>query len=136
MTPEYRIWLSMNDRCRNPKNKQFCDYGGRGIRVCDEWQGPCGFEMYSRHIESLGPKPSEKHSLDRIDNNGNYEPGNIRWATKKEQQRNKRTNRLIVIDGATKCLAEWAEVSMTPVSTIRGRLTRGWSEGEAVWGRG
>jgi hypothetical protein len=77
----------MHSRCIYPSQKGFRHYGGRGIRVCDEWTGPDGFERFLAHI---GPKPSPELSIDRIDNDGNYEPGNVRWATASEQQRNKR----------------------------------------------
>ena len=100
-TPEYNIWMSMKKRCLNKSHKSYHLYGGRGISVCDKWMGFSGF------IEDVGLRPSKNHSLDRIDNNGNYEPQNVRWATRREQQRNKRNNRLITYNGETKCLSEW-----------------------------
>ena len=86
ISSEYRAWSHMNERCRNPNMKYYERYGGRGIKVCKEWQGDGGFQ---RFIEHIGPKPSRDHSLERIDNNSGYEPGNVKWATKKEQARNK-----------------------------------------------
>jgi hypothetical protein len=84
--PEWTTWASMNQRCENPKRKDFKNYGGRGITVCEEWRH--SFPAFFAHI---GPKPSPKHTLDRYPNNdGNYEPGNVRWATYSEQNRNKR----------------------------------------------
>jgi hypothetical protein len=129
---EYRAWSRMLERCRNPNDRSFKWYGGRGIKVCEEWQGDGGFERFMEHV---GHRPSDRHSLDRIDNDGNYEPGNVRWATKKEQQRNRRTNNVLTIDGVTKCVAEWAEESPVPESTIRGRLERGWRPWDAVFAK-
>jgi hypothetical protein len=88
--PEYGSWHSMIARCTNPRYDSFHDYGGRGITVCDRWRygenGMSGFECF---ISDMGPRPSPNHSLDRIDPNGNYEPGSVRWATAKEQANNR-----------------------------------------------
>ena len=86
-TSEYLAWRHLRDRCLNPKNKLWPYYGGRGIKVCEEWSGSDGFKKF---IEHIGLKTTIKHSLDRIDNDGNYEPGNVRWSTTKEQSINKR----------------------------------------------
>lgn len=83
-TPEYRAWASMRQRCANPKSARYDNYGGRGISVCDRWQS---FEAF---FADMGPRPTSEHSIDRIDNDGNYEPGNCHWATRSEQQQNKR----------------------------------------------
>ena len=128
--PMYRAWQRMISRCSNPKDKNFERYGARGIKVCDEWQGSGGFEAFLAHV---GRRPSLEHSLDRIDNDSDYEPGNIRWATRKEQQRNTRRNCLVTIDGVTKCVAEWAEESPVSAATIYKRLGLSWSDQDAVF---
>jgi hypothetical protein len=103
-TPEYRVWAQMLDRCSNPKCVNYKNYGGRGISVCVEWQS--SFEAFFAHV---GPRPSAKHQIDRTDNAGNYEPGNVRWATAKVQANNRRSTKLITFDGRTKSLQGWAE---------------------------
>lgn len=89
---EYRVWWDMLNRCHKPKTKRFKDYGGRGIVVCDKWH------KFENFYADMGNRPSAEHSIDRINNNGNYEPSNCRWATRKEQYQNRRTN--IFIDTA------------------------------------
>lgn len=83
--PEYRAWHSMKDRCSRENHKQYRHYGGRGIAVCDRWN-----ESYENFLNDMGERPSDDHSLDRIDNNGNYTPDNCRWATKSQQNKNRR----------------------------------------------
>jgi hypothetical protein len=121
-----RIWSNMRNRCYNPNATQYKWYGGRGIRVCDEWGTFDRFE--SDVLRLIGPRPSTNYTLDRIDNNGNYEPGNIRWVTQSEQVRNSSTVRLITIDGETKCLQAWASDSGVSPSTISKRIELGWLE--------
>jgi hypothetical protein len=102
-TTEFTIWKNMLARCHNANNKDFKNYGGRGIVVCDQWRG--SFEMF---LADVGPRPSAQHSIDRIDNNSNYEPGNCRWATRIEQGCNKRNNVMVTIDGSEKTISQWA----------------------------
>lgn len=100
---EYRAWMNMRQRCKNEADQDFANYGGRGITVCERWQ------EFASFYEDMGPRPSPDHSLDRIDNDGPYSPDNCRWATRQEQQRNTRRNKLLTYKGKTQCIAEWAD---------------------------
>lgn len=124
--PEYSIWSAMLDRCRNPNNPFYADYGGRGIRVCDEWRS------YEAFLRDLGRRPSAGYSLDRADNNLGYAPGNVRWAPRAAQQRNKRDNARLTVGGVTRLRIEWSELTGVPHGTIRSRLRSGWSPERAV----
>ena len=118
--PEYRSWQDMIQRCHNPRSQKWCDYGGRGIRVCERWR-----QSYRAFLEDMGHRPSPNHSLDRYpDNNGNYEPGNVRWATRKQQSQNTRVNRFITINDVTYCHAEWARRLGMSDCALRYRLKR------------
>lgn len=119
----YKIWEEMKCRCFNKNYKRYHDWGGRGIKVCDEWKN--SFQAFYDWSMKHGYK--DNLSIDRIDNDGNYEPSNCRWATCKEQNRNKRNNRLITYKGETHCLSEWVEILNLSKSAIEGRLKRGWS---------
>ena len=120
-TPEHMAWMAMNRRVRNKNQKYYHLYGGRGISICERWSGECGF---SNFLADMGKKPSQSHSLDRINVNGNYEPSNCRWATSAEQARNKRTNRTLSANGKTMCIADWADHLGLHRSTIEKRLKR------------
>ncbi len=126
-TAEHLAWSNMRRRCEDPSNVAFANYGGRGIRVCDSWR-----ESFDAFFENVGPRPSSRHSLDRIDNERGYEPGNVRWATRAEQSRNRRDNRRLAARGETLCLSDWATRLGTVPDTIDGRLKRGWSVERAV----
>jgi hypothetical protein len=126
-TAEYRVWTHMLGRCENPSDARYADYGGRGIVVCERWHAFVTF------YADMGPKPTPAHTLDRYpDNNGNYEPGNTRWATRLEQAQNKRNNRLLTLGNITQCLAEWARVTSIDHKVILMRVNRGWSDEKAL----
>lgn len=113
-TSEYRIWCGLKYRCYNKNCKEYYLYGGRGITICDEW-----FNSFQRFFDDMGKKPSSKHSLDRYPNqNGNYEPGNCRWATSMEQGRNKRTNVWIEHNGLKMIQKDWAHYFKTTPSIL------------------
>lgn len=126
--PPWRQIYGIKQRCGNPTNPSFKDYGGRGISIFPEWnKTPKSF------MEYLGPRPSKRHSIERIDNSGNYEPGNVRWATTSEQQRNKRNNRTITAFGKSMLVVEWAEFHGINKERLYSRLNAlGWSDSDAV----
>jgi hypothetical protein len=138
-SPEYRIWNGMACRCYSPNDSNYHKYGQRGVAVCKGWR-----ESFAVFFADMGERPSIDHSIDRIDNNGNYScghceeclrngwPANCRWATRQEQQRNTRQNHLVTHGGRTMCLAEWAkEVGIAPCALYH-RLTHGWSTEKAL----
>jgi len=125
-TKEYMIWKEMKRRCLNPNNPSYSRYGGRGIRLCERWH------LFDNFIADMGRRPSAELSLDRIDNDGHYEPGNCRWATINEQARNRSNNRMISLDGSVTTLAELAEKSSVTPQHMRGRLRDGWPVDLAV----
>jgi hypothetical protein len=109
-------------RCHSISNKDYKDYGLRGIRVCEEWRGTYGFEEFLSHI---GPKPSSEHTLDRVDTNGDYRPGNVRWATWTQQANNRRSSRVITWRGETRTAAEWARKLGVRRQEVANRLNKG-----------
>lgn len=120
-TRAYTIWQMMKQRCLNPKAFAFEKYGGRGIKVDPGWMD------FAEFLKDMGNPPSQKHTLDRYpDRNGNYEPGNCRWATDKEQNRNSRNNVMLSLHGETKCLSEWIELLGLNSHMVRGRIRFGW----------
>ena len=123
---EYKAWKAMIQRCQNPQNPNWPDYGARGIRVCESWSE---FKVF---LTDMGKRPSARHSLDRVDNNKGYEPRNCRWATKTQQSRNQRSNRVLAYKGVTRTVAGWAQVLGIKASTISSRLQRGWSVTRAL----
>lgn len=125
--PLFYTWSAMLKRCHNPNDHAYADYGGRGIFVCDRWRH--SFEYFA---SDMGPKPSSFHSLDRINNDGGYSPDNCRWATRKEQAGNKRTNLWIEHGGHKMILADWAVRLNVKPKDIWKRLKRGWSIRDAI----
>jgi len=117
--PVYWIWSAMLQRCENQDHKYYKDYGGRGITVCDEWHDSQAFIDWA-----LANNWRKGLTLDRIDNNGNYEPDNCRWTTRKEQARNRRSNRLITFNDKTQTMAEWAEELNIPYHALKHRIGR------------
>lgn len=125
--PLYQVWRQMIARCHSLRHKQFADYGGRGITVCARWRE--SFEMFAK---DMGPRPSPRHSVDRIDNNRGYELGNARWATQREQSLNTRANVFLEFQGERRTQTEWAEITGIGLMTIRRRLERGWGVEKAL----
>lgn len=125
-SPEFRTWWGMKQRCLNSKHQAYEYYGGRGIQVCGEWSD---FESFYR---DMGPRPSSKHSLDRIDVNGDYEPSNCRWATAEEQANNKTKTVRIDIAGETLSLMQWCDRNKIAYTTARNRIVDGWNPVDAV----
>lgn len=125
--PEYWAWASMIQRCINPNNDAYRDYGGRGISVCSRWK-----DSFSAFLSDMGRRPSRLHSIDRIDNNKGYSPDNCRWATLREQSRNRRNTHWIEIDGERRVVSDWAAQKGLHYTTILHRLERGLSERDAV----
>lgn len=124
---EYYTWNSMIGRCHNVKHRQYSEYGGRGITVCEEWR-----KSFINFFNDMGPKPSPSLSLDRMDNNKGYYKGNCRWATKSEQQRNTRANKYIEHNGEKLLLTDWAKRLKTGGTSIRQMLKRGKSFSEVI----
>lgn len=126
-TPEYAIWANAKDRCERQGHAHYADYGGRGIAMAPEWAS-----SFERFLSDMGPRPTPAHSLDRQDNDGDYTPGNCRWATRSEQQSNRRNNRLIALGGQQVTVAEAARRTGIPHQTILGRLRAGWPDHLAI----
>jgi len=118
-TPEHRCWINMRYRCTNPNAKNYHRYGGRGVQVCERW------DSFRAFFSDMGPRPTENHSLDRIDNDGNYEPSNCRWADWETQENNRSDVNLIEIDGIKKSESQWCRHFGKPRSTIASRKARG-----------
>ena len=125
-TKIYRTWKDMRNRCHNPKRKSYPNYGGRGIAVCDEWRE--NFTAFYEHVSKLEHFGEDGYSLDRINNDGNYEPGNVRWANRAEQCRNKRNNVIVEYNGKRMTLSDAAKCSGIKIKTLQTRYSRGWRD--------
>lgn len=123
----YKVWEGMKRRCNAPQSKNYHRYGGRGVKVCEEWSD---YEAFSAWAMANGYKHGL--TLDRVENDKGYSPENCRWATMKEQQNNRGNNQKITIDGVEKTVCQWAEEYGINPHTIRGRIKRGWPEAKAV----
>jgi hypothetical protein len=122
-TKDYSRWRGMHTRCYNANHETYPKYGARGIRVCERWH------TFENFLADMGNAPTAEHSIERINNDGNYEPGNCRWATTKEQARNRRSSRYLEHDGERLTVAEWAERMGVSAWVIENRLRRGWPTG-------
>lgn len=125
-SPEYAIWAAMRNRCTNPNDRNYKNYGGRGITLCEQWQSFASF------YADMGGRPSSNHSIERVNNDGPYSPDNCIWATPEEQQLNRRTARLITFNGQTHNLATWAKRTGIRVTCILHRLDAGWTVERAL----
>lgn len=110
---EYKTWQAMKARCTNSKNKSYIDYGARGIKVCDRW-----LESFENFYSDMGDKPAGDYSLDRVDNDLDYSPDNCRWATRDEQNRNKRCNKQVTVNDVVMLVSEYADQINTPRTTV------------------
>lgn len=133
--PEYACWSNMRQRCLTPGATNYKDYGGRGIKVCDRW-----LNSFENFIADMGMPPTPKHQIERRDNNGNYEPSNCYWATRKEQANNQRSTVILTLNGESKTISQWAEKSGLGYRTFYQRVTRyGYSLERALttplWGK-
>lgn len=120
VTPEFRAFAHAKDRCESLTNKSYEDYGGRGIKFC--------FDDFPSFLDAVGRRPSSRHSLERIDNERHYEPGNLKWATRPEQARNKRNTVYLTARGTSLPLADWADITGVAAGSIHSRKVRGWCD--------
>lgn len=125
-TVEYTSWQLMKDRCYNENNKTFAYYGGKGVRVCERWRN--SFENF---LSDMGLKPGGSYTLDRINGDADYSRDNCRWATKKEQTRNRGNTKMINYKGERRPLAEWCEILQIDYNNTNKRIWRGWSTEDA-----
>lgn len=123
----YAIWKSMRTRCCNKNCAAYKYYGGRGIKICQRWM-----DSFENFLTDMGERPSMKHTLDRIDNNGDYSMENCRWATQLEQKNNTRKNTFLSFNGKTQTIAYWARELNLSQATISGRHQKGWSDEDCL----
>lgn len=126
-TKEYRAWCHMKERCLNPRQKSFANYGGRGITVCDRW-----LTSFEHFFADVGLAPSPRHTVERLDVNGHYEPHNVEWATQLTQQRNRRSNRILTHNGLSLPVSAWAERTGIHMNTLGKRIRDGWPTDRAL----
>lgn len=124
-TPIWNIWRAMNRRCNNPSDKSFCNYGGRGIKVCESWL------KFENFFKDMGHRPSGL-TLERIDNNKGYSPDNCKWATRKENIVNRRVTVFMTLNGRTMCQADWCRELSINSQTLRARRMKGWSDNQCL----
>lgn len=125
-TPTHNSWCGMKQRCNYPAHDQYAIYGGRGIKVCDRWN-----QSFEAFLIDMGEKPKGM-TIERIDTNGNYEPGNCCWATMAQQNRNRRSNINVERDGVTKCIKDWCEELGLDLDRVYGRIRRGATPEDAL----
>jgi hypothetical protein len=123
MTPEYRVWRKMKERCTASTCKDYPRWGGRGITICPQW-----LHSFPTFLADMGLRPGPEYTLERLDNNNSYDPQNCMWATRKTQARNTRNNVFLTWNNETHCIAEWAEILHIPERRIAERYRAGWSE--------
>lgn len=127
-SPEYNNWVAMKSRCTNPNNQDYALYGGRGIQVCERW-----LHSFENFLADMGHRPRPRSTVERIDLNGHYCPENCRWASQREQTRNKSNNHRIEFRGESLTIAEWSERLGLPQRMIQDRIVRyGWSVEDAL----
>jgi hypothetical protein len=122
-TVEFSTWTDIKSRCYNKNLKHYSRYGGRGIKVCQRW-----LDSFENFYKDMGKRPSDNHSIERIDNDGDYSPNNCKWATLIEQANNKRTSHYITIKGKTKTIAEWSKITGLSIAMIWYRIKAGYTK--------
>lgn len=127
VTPENEAWRQMKSRCFNENHASYERYGGRGITVCERWK-----DSFENFLADMGRRPSDEHSIERKNNNGNYEPGNCVWATRAEQQSNTRQCVYLTVNGVRDTISGWCRRTGIPLSTLCQRIEKGWAHSDAV----
>jgi hypothetical protein len=125
--PEYRAWQKLRDRCYNPRSQRYGRYGARGIKVCDSWR-----DSFENFYQDMGPRPSKAHSIERINNDGDYSPHNCKWATRTEQNRNRSDNIMLEYGGESMTMTEWSRRFGIGAKTLELRLKAGWTTEKAL----
>jgi len=126
-TRVYKIWYKMKDRCNNPNNIGYKDYGGRGIKLCQHWDG-----SFQAFFKDMGNPPSPEHSIERINNHEGYSKTNCKWADKFEQGRNKRNNVILIHQGKAQTLSDWAREIRISIGTLWKRVQLGWHDHKII----